>query len=66
MDFLVNVLYKLFLGILSYNESIIVLVILFFLFNFLVCVDFLDCVLIVENDREMCKKCEDYMKENCL
>lgn len=41
------------------------LVTLSFLFNFLVCVDSPDCASIVENDRELCKKREDYMKENC-
>ena len=60
-----NVSYKLFLGTLSHNESTTVLVTLSFLFNFLVCVDSPDCASIVENDRELCKKREDYMKENC-
>lgn len=41
------------------------LVTLSFSFNFLVCVDSPDCASIVENDRELCKKREDYMKENC-
>lgn len=31
----------------------------------IVCVDSPDCASIVENDRELCKKREEYMKENC-